>query len=217
MCAEPRYLISAPLRIAGVEVTRSTANPEIATVAGGTITGQPPGRTEITASAGNASAKAVATVVPVATTRQRAGGDQQKGLPGAPLADSLVVRVVDRHGVGVPGVQVSFVVAAGGGSVSPGTATTDAGGYAAAEWKLVAAAVIQKVRAHTNELPDILPIEFAATAVVNEPATVALDDLERAKIPGLTLPRDGVYTVVVSGAWRSHVVGRYRFHIRARD
>lgn len=135
------------------EVTWSSADPTIATVDKGTVTAQRPGTTEITATAGNASAKATVNVAPVATTLQMIRGDEQEGLPGAVLADSLVVRVLDRHGNGVPGVSVRFVVTTGEGSVSPANATTNAEGYAAAEWQLgITSAVTQTVEARADNL-----------------------------------------------------------------
>lgn len=110
---------------------------------------------------------------PVATTIQMIGGDQQEGIPGAALADSLVVRVVDGNGNGVGGVSVKFVVTSGGGSVSPANATTNAAGYAAAEWVLGRTFDAQAVEARAEGL-DGSPIEF--TAKVIEPSTVAIGD-----------------------------------------
>ncbi len=47
---------------------------------------------------------------------------------GAALPRSLAVRVVDRHGGGVAGVAVQWVVTGGGGSLAPVSASTDAAG-----------------------------------------------------------------------------------------
>jgi adhesin/invasin len=63
-------------------------------------------------------------------------GDRQDGAVGAPLPDSLRVRVVDTLGAGVSGQQVAWVVALGGGSIVPATDTSDVNGYASAEWTL---------------------------------------------------------------------------------
>jgi hypothetical protein len=110
---------------------------------------------------------------PFATTIQMIGGDQQEGLPGAALADSLVVRVVDGHGNGVGGVSVKFVVTSGGGSVSPANATTNADGYAAAEWVLGRTFDAQTVEARAGGL-DGSPVEFTAQMI--EPSAVAVGD-----------------------------------------
>jgi hypothetical protein len=63
-------------------------------------------------------------------------GDRQEGLVGAGLGDSLVVRLVDTAGLGVPGRPVTWVVSIGGGSVVPETDTTDADGFARTHWTL---------------------------------------------------------------------------------
>lgn len=75
-------------------------------------------------------------VRPVPTAVEIVSGADQDGVPGEPLNDSVVVRVEDRHGDGVPGVEVAFAVTSGGGSVSPATVTTDAQGLARVEWTL---------------------------------------------------------------------------------
>ena len=46
-------------------------------------------------------------------------GNNQNGTVNAPLADSLVVRVLDEKGRPVPDQPVSWSVLSGGGSVSP--------------------------------------------------------------------------------------------------
>ena len=61
---------------------------------------------------------------------KKISGDNQSGRPGARLANPLVVEVVDENDDGVSGATVTFSVTAGGGSVSPGSATTNASGRA---------------------------------------------------------------------------------------
>ena len=63
-------------------------------------------------------------------------GDHQVGVAGARLPDSLLVRVVDTLGVGVPGRQVTWVVAIGDGSVVPKVDTSDSAGLASTRWTL---------------------------------------------------------------------------------
>lgn len=57
-------------------------------------------------------------------------GDQQNGTVGQPLPDSLVIRVTDRFNNPVPGAEVTWT-ADNGGSVDPGTSTTDGDGRTA--------------------------------------------------------------------------------------
>jgi Invasin, domain 3 len=88
-------------------------------------------------------------------------GDRQEGAPGAPLPDSLRVRVVDTLGNGVSGRQVSWVVALGGGSIVPDTDTSDANGYASAQWTLGQEAGANAARA---VIPEAGFVTFTAVA-----------------------------------------------------
>jgi hypothetical protein len=54
--------------------------------------------------------------------------------PGAAVPDSVHVRVTNPKGAFVANAKVAFAVTAGGGSVSPATAKTDANGLAAVRW-----------------------------------------------------------------------------------
>ena len=63
-------------------------------------------------------------------------GDNQSGRTGAELPQPLVVRLVDQQGNGMPARPVTWVMGAGGGSVSPTTGETDAQGFASARWTL---------------------------------------------------------------------------------
>ena len=57
-------------------------------------------------------------------------GNNQQELPGAMLEKPFVVEVRDQSDKPLPGVQVTFTVTAGGGTVQPEIATTDASGRA---------------------------------------------------------------------------------------
>jgi alpha-tubulin suppressor-like RCC1 family protein len=63
-------------------------------------------------------------------------GNNQSGSPGAPLPDSLRVRLTDQFGNPVSGVTILWAPLAGSGSVSPTTSVTDANGRAATRWTL---------------------------------------------------------------------------------
>lgn len=65
-----------------------------------------------------------------------AGGGDQAGPAGQVLANPVIVQVTDGDGDPVQGVEVRFAVAAGGGSITPAAATTDAQGNASAQWRL---------------------------------------------------------------------------------
>lgn len=149
--------------IEGVEVAWSSADPTIATVQNGAVTGQRPGTTEITATAGQVSATAAVTVERAPARLQKVSGDVQTGRMGRPLPDSLVVRVLDRQGNGMPGVPVIFEVMHGGGMVSPTPVITNATGHAATAWVLGSDPLPQKVLARAEGLEGS-PAEFTATA-----------------------------------------------------
>ena len=57
-------------------------------------------------------------------------GEDQEGTVGALLAEPLVVSVVDEDGAAMAGMDVSFAVTAGGGTLSAATAITNATGHA---------------------------------------------------------------------------------------
>ena len=61
---------------------------------------------------------------------KKISGDNQSGRPGARLANPFVVEVVDENDDPVSGTTVTFAVTAGGGSVSPTSATTNNSGRA---------------------------------------------------------------------------------------
>ena len=94
-------------------------------------------------------------------------GGGQTGVVGAPLDDSLVVRVVDAAGEGVAGVEVRWGVN-GGGSVSPETSTTDADGLAAAQRVLGAEPGAYGTTATASAQGS--PVVFLATAVAAGPS-----------------------------------------------
>jgi VCBS repeat-containing protein len=63
-------------------------------------------------------------------------GDNQTGQVGHQLPAELVVRLIDGDGNGVPNTAVAWVVATGGGSVTPTNSNTDSDGRASARWTL---------------------------------------------------------------------------------
>jgi alpha-tubulin suppressor-like RCC1 family protein len=73
---------------------------------------------------------------PLPTSISITAGDQQSGPVAAALSQPLVVHVTDSRGDPVAGVAVTWAAEQGAGSVSPGTATTDAAGSASAMWTL---------------------------------------------------------------------------------
>lgn len=63
-------------------------------------------------------------------------GTQVAGVAGIRAPDSVLVKVVDASGRGVPGVQVQFTTSEGAGSFSSPVASTDSAGRASSWWIL---------------------------------------------------------------------------------
>jgi hypothetical protein len=99
---------------------------------------------------------------------------QQDGVAGEPVAAPPAVRVTTSSGQPVPGVEVTFQVAAGGGTVAGAIAPTNADGIAAlAEWRLGTLAGENAVTAQAAGLQDAT-VTFRATGVAGPPASLAL-------------------------------------------
>src|SRR5580765_463248 len=96
-------------------------------------------------------------------------GDNQSAPVGDDLTDSLVIRVVDAFGNGVPGRSLSWVLV-GSGSVNPGSSITDDNGEAFTRWSLGLNAGQQTLRA---AVPGFGPVSFVAHAQSLQPATIA--------------------------------------------
>ena len=107
----------------------------------------------------------------VPRTMEYVSGDAQSAVTGSILPDSLAVRLLDRNGLPVAGVPVSFVVTSGNGYVSPSSATTDSAGISYAHWALGYALGDQTVEASVNGVKGS-PTTFHATAVAGAPAAL---------------------------------------------
>ncbi len=88
-------------------------------------------------------------------------GNNQSGRPGTRLANPLVVEVIDEDDEPVSGVTVTFAVTAGGGSVSPASATTNSSGRAQTRLTLGDAPGDNRVAARVSGLT---PVNFNATS-----------------------------------------------------
>jgi len=160
--------------VAGVQV-------QLAAVAGGSISpatvmtgadGLAAAERVLGTAAGTQTAEASSAGLPTVTFTHTAiaanptalilvSGDAQSGAVGAPLADSLVVRLQDDNGNGVGGKAITWVVGAGAGSVSPVTSTTSATGFAKTQWTLGASAGSRLV---VSAVFSGLQVQFVATA-----------------------------------------------------
>jgi hypothetical protein len=95
-------------------------------------------------------------------------GDGQDGTVGSALPEPYVVRVTDAEGTPLPGVTVIWAVTSGGGSVSPGSGTTTAGGEASTVHTLGSGTGSQTVRATVDGLAPLTFTVVAAAASADE-------------------------------------------------
>jgi len=86
------------------------------------------------------------------------------------LAESLAVLVRDQGGVALAGVNVTFAVTAGGGSVSPASRQTNASGIAKTRFTLGPHAGTQTVNATAGSLA---PAPFSAVSQINGAVNIA--------------------------------------------
>ncbi|MBI4544536.1 MAG: Ig-like domain-containing protein [Gemmatimonadetes bacterium] len=105
-----------------------------------------------------------------AATVAKLKGDGQSATVSAAVTDSLTVKVTDAFGNSVSGVTVAWAVSAGGGAVSPTSATTDANGQAQTRWTL---GTTIGANTATATVSGLLAASFSATALAGAAASVA--------------------------------------------
>ena len=131
----------------GLTYTATSDNTRVATVsisgATVTITPQSMGSATVTVTASDGTLTAtqrIAVTVEaaprVARTLGEISGDNQQGPPGEVLLSPFIVEVRDTANRGLEGVDVTFTVTAGGGSLSETTVTTGANGQASSRLTL---------------------------------------------------------------------------------
>jgi protocatechuate 3,4-dioxygenase beta subunit len=113
-----------------------------------------------------------------------ASGDAQTGPAGTAATDSLAAKVLDQYGNPVAGATVQWAVAAGAGTVSPASGTSDSTGVARTRLTL---GTRPGANAVTATVAGIAAATFRATAVAGAPASL----------------------VIVSGDAQTGVVGSY--------
>jgi hypothetical protein len=99
-------------------------------------------------------------------------GNSQSGSVGAELPAALTVRVTDSGARPVAGATVTWTVTAGGGTVTPNTATTDSSGTADTRWTLGTTAGANRVTATVAGISGVM-FEATATAAVTASVSVS--------------------------------------------
>ena len=98
--------------------------------------GSTAGAQTLQVTSGSATPLTVAAAALGADSLQVVSGNAQAGRTGAPLGSPVVVRVLDRDGRVVRGAVVTFIPAAGSGTVGTSTVLTDSIGEARTTWTL---------------------------------------------------------------------------------
>ena len=90
-------------------------------------------------------------------------GANQRGTPGEPLPNPVVVRLLDRDNVPLSDAAVTFRVVTGGGQIEGAAITTDDAGLASAIWVLGHESAVQQLVASA---PGATPITISASTEV---------------------------------------------------
>ncbi len=90
-------------------------------------------------------------------------GEEQAGRAGSPLAEPLVLQVVDSLGQGVGGVPVAFEVVSGAGFTEPSRGVTAPDGTVWTRWVLGEESGVQSVQARVSDAPELVAL-FRAMA-----------------------------------------------------
>lgn len=180
----------APIPTATVTWSTSAAN--VATVStAGLVTAVAQGTATITVADGSASATTVVTVVQTPAAMVKVTGDQQTAQVSTALANALVVQINDVKGNAIPGVNVSFSIASGGGTLSAGATVTDAKGQASSNWTLGNTGGTQSVTASAGSLS----ATFSATATGGQIGLSSIDTDTLVEGASVTLNGFGFSTI----------------------
>lgn len=161
---------------AGATLQWTSRDMAVATVdANGNVMARRPGAAWIRANVGALADSTRVTVTAVPAQIVAVGSVQRAGTAGAVVADSLAVRVTDRHGTPMPGVTVTFAAGAGSGpqpaTLTPATAATRADGTAKSSWRLGTNVGTQTATATVAGLTGS-PVTFTANATAPVPASI---------------------------------------------
>ena len=149
------------------------------------ILGSDPGTNTVEASIGDLSQtfNAEASLPPpMATSLKVISGDNQSGLTSETLMTPFVVEVRDQYDAPMEGVTVTFVVSAGGGSVSDTSVNTDANGLAQSTLILGSDPGTNTVEASIGDLSQT----FNAEAALPPPMATSLKVISGDNQSGLT-------------------------------
>jgi hypothetical protein len=105
-------------------------------------------------------------------------GALQQAAVGSALPTPIVLRVTGTDGAPVPQIPVSLTVTAGGGTVDPASAISDANGEVKAKWTLGPLTVAQALSA---SVPGLEPISVPAVGILPSDIVIAQGNNQSAK------------------------------------
>lgn len=127
-----------------------------------------------------------ATEAPVASRLSIVQGHLQVAPAGVVLPTSIVLQVLATDGTPMPKIPISFNVLAGGGSVDPATAISDANGEVKARWTLGPASQVQTM---VGSAPGVEPVTLSALGVLLGDLIVAHGNNQTGRVSAaLTVP-----------------------------
>lgn len=115
---------------------------------------------------------------PTASRLSIVQGHLQQAPAGTLLPTPIVLRVYAADGAPIANIPVSFNVLAGGGSVDPATAKSDANGEVKARWTLGAGQQVQTV---VGSAPGVEPITLGALGILATDITLAQGNNQTAR------------------------------------
>ena len=119
------------------------------------------------------------TEAPAASRLTIVQGHLQQAAAGTLLPTPVVLRVLDTENAPMANVPVSFNVLAGGGSVDPATAKSDANGEVKARWTLGPGAQVQTM---VGSAPGVEPVTLSALGVLPSDITIAQGNNQSARV-----------------------------------
>ncbi len=129
----------------------------------------------VTATSTGITGTSAAITTRTASRLALSAGDGQSAIAGALVALAPSVLVTDAGGNPVSGIVVTFSVVSGGGSITGGSATTNASGIASVgSWRLGATAGTNRLRATRSGLTGS-PLTFTATGVAGPASKIVVN------------------------------------------
>ena len=138
------------------QLTWSVSPSSVATIdAHGLLTAVRHGEAVVTARYSSLEAKAQGTIRAIPRAIEAVSATSLSGIVGRALADSLAVQAVASDGTPVPGVEVTFEVLSGSGTLSHLARATGSDGVARVDWTMGTVPGQQQVRARANQLGEL--------------------------------------------------------------